>query len=74
MQSYATREANQMYKIERAFGRTKIHMPGMTMVSDDITRPKYRELCRQAEIIRQDMELFQQLLTRALAHARNRKK
>lgn len=61
-----------MYEIKRFNGRTKIIMPGMTMVSDRINRDRYNELRKEAKIIRDHMETFQGLLTRALAQGKRK--
>lgn len=59
-----------MYKIERAFGKTRISMPGMTFSTDRINRHRYKELYHQAQKVTKEMELFQQLLTKALAQGK----
>jgi len=60
-----------MYKIERAFGRTKIYLPGgMCMATDNINRHRFNELRKQAAIVQGEMDKFQSMLTKALAQGK----
>lgn len=61
-----------MYKIERNFGKTKIIMPGMSFTTDRINRLRYNELRKQAVVVQEEMDKFQNLLTRALSQGKRK--
>lgn len=59
-----------MIEVLRANGRTKINMGGVWVTSDRINRDRFNDLRKQADKIRGEVEIFQELLAYALAQGK----